>query len=134
MKHGGRSVMIRAAISWYSAGPIITVNGLITVGDYVDILGNQVPPVVQVFFPNNDVIFQDGNSPIHTARSVHSRFEEHEDALQHLPLPAQSPDLNIIEPLCSVLESRVRSRLPPPSPLKQLDVLHEQRQCSSGDC
>ena len=74
--------------------------------------------MVQVF-PNNDAVFQD-NSPTHTARSVHSCFEEHEDALQHLLRLAQSPTLNIIEPLWSVLESRVRSRFPPLS-LKQLE-------------
>jgi hypothetical protein len=28
-----------------------------------------------------------------------SWFEEHEDELQHLPWPAQSPDLTIIEPI-----------------------------------
>jgi hypothetical protein len=45
---------------------------------------------------------------------------------QHLTWPAQSPDLEVIEPLWSVLESTVRSRYPPPSSLKQLkDVLHE---------
>jgi len=44
-------------------------------------------------FPNNDAVFQDGSSPILTARSVQSWFEEHEDALQHLPWPAQLPDL-----------------------------------------
>jgi hypothetical protein len=27
VKHGGGSVMISAAISWYSAGPIITLSG-----------------------------------------------------------------------------------------------------------
>jgi len=70
----------------------------------VDILASQVHPVVQVFFPNNDVVFQDDASPIHTARSVQSCFEEHEDALQHLLWLAQSPDLNIIEPLVSFRE------------------------------
>jgi len=52
--------------------------------------------MVQVLFPNNDAVFQDDDTPLHTARSVQSLFEEHEDALQHL---AQLPNLNIIEPL-----------------------------------
>jgi len=119
--------MIQAAISWYSAGPIITVNGRITAIDYMVILGNPVHPMVQMVFSNNDAIFQDDNSLIHTAISVQSWCEEHENVLQHLPWPAQLPDLNIIEPLWSVLESRVRSRLPSPSTLKQLeDVLCEE--------
>jgi hypothetical protein len=66
--------MIWAAISWYSAGPVITLKGQITAGDYVDILGNQVHPVAQMF-PNNDTVFQDDSSPIHSARNVHSWFE-----------------------------------------------------------
>jgi len=85
----------------------------------VDILGSQVHPVVQVLFPNSDAIFKD-DSPIHTARSVQSWFEEHEDALQPLLWLAQSPNLNIIEPLWSFLETRVRSRFPPLQ-LKQLE-------------
>ena len=84
--------------------------------------------MVNMFFPDSDAVFQDDNSPIHTARSVQFWLELHENALHHLPWPARLPDLNIIEPLWSVLESRVRSRFPPPSPLKHLqDVLHEQR-------
>ena len=89
----------------------------------MDILGSQVHPMVQMF-RNNDAVFQDGSSPIHTTRIVESWFEEHEDALQQLPWPAQSPD--ILKPLWSVSESRVRSRFPPPPSLKQLeDVLNE---------
>ena len=69
----------------------------------MDILGSQVHPVVQVLFPNNDAIFQD-DLPIHTARSVQSWFEQHEDALQHLPWTEQSPELNTIKPLVSFRE------------------------------
>ena len=63
---------IWAAISWYSPGPIITQNVRITASDYVDILGSQVHPVVQMLFPSSDVFFQNDISPIHMAESVHS--------------------------------------------------------------
>jgi hypothetical protein len=61
------------------------------------------------------------------AGNVESWFEEHEDAVQHLPWPAQSSDFGIIEPLWLVSESRVRSRFPLPLSVKQLLVfLHEE--------
>jgi hypothetical protein len=72
VKHRGRSVVIWAVISWYCAGPIITLNGQITASDYMDILGNQVHAMVQMLFPDNDAVFQDDSLPIHTARIVHS--------------------------------------------------------------
>ena len=74
-------------------------------------------------------ICQDENSSIRAARSVQFWFEEHEDALQHLVWPAHSPDLNIIEPLWSVLESRVRSRFLPPSSLKQPKMPPQSENC-----
>jgi hypothetical protein len=94
VKHGGGSVVVWATISWYCAGPLITVHGRITASDCMDILSNQVHPMVWMF-TNNDAVFF---SPILTARSFQSWFEKHEEALQHLIWPAQSPDLNIIEP------------------------------------
>jgi len=57
VKHGGKSVLIWAAISWYSIGPIITLHVRITASDCMDILFNQVHPMVQILFPNNDTKF-----------------------------------------------------------------------------
>jgi hypothetical protein len=116
----GRNTMVQ-----YSVGPIITLHGRITAWEYVDRLCNQVHPMVQTLFPNNDAVFRDD---IHTAGTVRSWFEEHEGKLQHHPWPTQSPYLNITEPLWSVLETTVRNRFPSPKSLKQIeDVLQEER-------
>jgi hypothetical protein len=69
--------------------------------------------MIQTLFPNNAAVFQDDSACIHTAGTVQSWFEEHEvlcQECQDLPWPAQSPDWDIIEPLWSVLETRVRNR------------------------
>jgi hypothetical protein len=50
--------------------PIITLHGRITAREYVDRLGNQVHPMIQTLFPNNDAVFQDDNVPIHTDGTV----------------------------------------------------------------
>jgi hypothetical protein len=92
----------------------------------VDRLGNQVHPTIQALFPN-DAVFQDDNAPIHTAQNVHSWLEEDEGELQDLHWPAQSPHMNIDEPLWPVSETRVKNRFPPPTYLKQLEgVLQEE--------
>jgi len=57
VKHGGRSVIIWATVSWYSTGPIIILNCRIAASDYKDILGNQVHPMVQMLFPNKGAVF-----------------------------------------------------------------------------
>jgi hypothetical protein len=81
--------------------------------------------MIQTLFPNYDAVFQDDKAPLHT--TVQSWFKEHEGELQHLPWPAKPSDLNITEPLWSVLETRLRNRCPPPTSLKQLeDVLHKE--------
>jgi hypothetical protein len=78
VKRGRGSVMVWAAISWYT---IL----LHTARGYVDKLGNQMDPMIQTLFPNNDTVSQDDDATIHTTGTVQSWFEEHEGELQHLP-------------------------------------------------
>jgi hypothetical protein len=107
--------------------PIITLHGRITAKMCVDRLGNQVHPMIQTLLPNNYAVFRDDNAPIHTGGTVQSRFGEHEGELQQLPWPGQSRDLNVIEQLWSVLETRLRNRFPPQISLKHLeDALREE--------
>jgi len=72
VKHGGKSVLIWAAISWYSTGLIITLYVRIIASDYMDILGNQVHPMVQILFPDNDARFKVTDRP-YTQAEVFSR-------------------------------------------------------------
>jgi hypothetical protein len=56
-----------------------------------------------------------------------TQLELYEGELQHHPWPAESPDLNITEPFCSVLETWVRNRFPSTTSLKKLkDVLQDE--------
>jgi hypothetical protein len=66
VKYEDGFMMICAATSWYSAGPIITLNGRIITSDYVGILGNQANTIVQAWLCNNDAIFQEDNLLTHT--------------------------------------------------------------------
>jgi hypothetical protein len=61
VKHGGCSVMVWAAILWYSVGPIIILHGQITAREYMDRMGNQVYPMIQTLFPKNDAVFHSYN-------------------------------------------------------------------------
>jgi hypothetical protein len=103
--------MVWATISWYSVGLIISLNGRTTARKYMDRLDNQVHPIIQTLFSINNAAFQDVNGHTHTAGTVRSWSEEHEGEV-HLPWPAQSPDLNITEPVRSVFGDLSEEHIP----------------------
>jgi hypothetical protein len=47
-------------------------------------LGNQVHPMIQMLFLNDNTIFQDSSAPVLTAGTVQLWFEKQEGELQHL--------------------------------------------------
>jgi hypothetical protein len=73
----------------YFIGPVITLYGRNALREYVDRLSNQVHPMIQTLFLNNDAVFHDDSAPIHTVETFQSWIEKHESDLQHLFLPAQ---------------------------------------------
>jgi hypothetical protein len=96
----------------YSIVPIINLNGRITAREYVDRLSNQVHPMIQTLFPNNNAIFQEDNTRFRIVGTIQLWFEEHEGEHQHLLWPTQSPVFNTTEPLWSLLKTTVRNRFP----------------------
>lgn len=91
--------MVWGAISWQTLGPLIVLEGRVTAKDYRTILEDHLHSMVQTLFSDGGAVFQDDNCPIHTAKLVTEWFDEHDSEVEHLPWPAQSPDLNIIEPV-----------------------------------
>jgi hypothetical protein len=67
----GRNIMVL-----YSVGPIITLHGRITARDYMYRLGNQVHPMIQMLFLNNDAVCKT-TMPLFTQLELfsHVRFE-----------------------------------------------------------
>jgi hypothetical protein len=69
----GSSIVVQ-----YSVGPIVTLHGRISAREYVDRVGNQMHPMIQTLFPNNDALFQDDSAQIHRAGTIQSCFKKHE--------------------------------------------------------
>ena len=63
-------------------------------------------------------MFQQDNAPAHTSKLTKSWFIE--NAIETLPWPAQSPDLNPIENIWDYLERQIRSRKHLSGTLEQL--------------
>ena len=63
---------------------MISHHGKINSRDHFQILSDQVHPIAQALFPEENTIFKDDNAPIHTARIVKEWHEEHCNEVEHL--------------------------------------------------
>ncbi len=64
--------------------------------------------------------FQQDNAPCHKAQIISDWFLEHDNEFTLLKWPPQSPDLNLIEHLCDVVEREIHIRDVQPTNLQQL--------------
>ena len=92
---GRVSLMVWGCICYAGVGTLTHVDGNINALKYINIIDNNLWPVIARHFPDGNYTFMDDNAPVHRAHVVDEYWETYD--INHTEWPAQSPDLNPIE-------------------------------------
>jgi transposase len=103
------SVMFWGCISYYGVGTLTPVVGNLNSEKYINILDDNLWPVIAQHFPTSPYIFQEDNAPCHVSRRTNQWKTEND--IPTLEWPPQSPDLNIIENVWKVIKTKVQRRI-----------------------
>lgn len=111
-RQGATSVMVWGCISMYGVGELVVIDGNMDHVQYIKILEENLRRSIENTFgdPNMPVVFQQDNAPAHRARPVERWFDESD--IRVVQWPAQSPDLNPIENVWSMVSRDVRRDRP----------------------
>jgi transposase len=89
------SIMIWGCMCYRGMGTLAAVNGNINSQKYIDILEENLWPVIARHFPDDNYVYMDDNAPVHISHLLRNYIAE--NSIKTTTWPVQSPDINVIE-------------------------------------
>ena len=98
--------MFWGCFSYAGAGSLHPIHGMMNSAHYVEVTEEKVIPDMRKVFPDGSGVFQQDLAPCHMSKVVTNFFKRNK--IKVLDWPGNSPDLNPIENLWSIIKCRLR--------------------------